>query len=267
MDSSAEEKSKSLSALLDEFVTRSREEEGRSRPQPQRVPFPPLPRRGKLKPEDQWTSLLWSIDSAQEHGRSALKGIALALARAIHGRTIEAMLLDARIPVRETMAIDELLWDLDVVLNADGQTLRSLPKKMRRGKALSMDQAAVFPQPWERFRLLRALGNIGDGLPHGPWQQDPNHIGIEWRPWPVLWVSNGNHSTMAGLIRSGGVFHPYETYSFEPVLRAVHTDGLRWYRSDTGESIAEVQSMLMAGIFVAGQRLVGMTRSKPSSEI
>ena len=261
----AAKKSTPLNAALAELL-KTIHEEGPTRRQPRRVPVPPLPRRGKLRPEDQWKSLLWSIDSAQEHGRSALRGVALALARAIQGRTIEAMLLDARMPVRETMAIDELLWDLDVVLNAEGQTLKSLPRKMRRGKAVSMEHAAVFPLPWERFRLFRAIGNIGDGLPEGPWRQDPNHFGIEWRPWSILWVTNGNHSTMAGLIRRGGLFRPYETYSFEPVLRAVHTDGLRWYRRDTGESIAAVQSILMAGIFVVGQRLVGMPRATPAGD-
>ncbi|PZP29637.1 MAG: hypothetical protein DI603_16380 [Roseateles depolymerans] len=49
-----------------------------------------------------------------------------------------------------------------------------------------------------------------------------------------------------------------ETYDLSPVLKAVRTDGARWYRVDDGSSLAPVESMAMAGIFVIGQRLIDL---------
>lgn len=228
---------------------------------PRHIPPPTLGRGKRLNEVDQWASLLWSIDTAQEHGKGALKGVALGLARMIQAETLESLLLDARMAVRNRMSIKKLLWAENLVLNEEGGTLKTLPRKVRRGSARLMSECVVFPEPWEKRRFIKAVGNIGEGLADGAWRQDPNHFGIEWRPWPILWVSNGNHSTMAGLVRNGGAFKPYESYDLSAVLRAVRTDGRHWYRSDTNRPIAVVSSRPMAGIFVVGQRLIGMKRA------
>lgn len=228
---------------------------------PRHIPVPHLGRGKRLSLADQWASLIWSIDTAQEHGKGALKGVSLSLARMIQAQALEALLLDARHPVRSRMSVDNLLWSEDVVLDSEGGTLKSLRRKMRRGSARLMSESLVFPEPWERTRFIKATGNIGEGLAHGVWRQDPNHFGVEWRPWPIFWVSNGNHSTMAGLVKSGANFRPYETYDLSPVLRAVKTDGLQWYRSDTNQPFEAVSSMAMAGVFVVGQRLIGLKRA------
>lgn len=229
---------------------------------PKHIEVPLVSNKRHLSTDDQWRSLLWCVDTAQEHGKGGLRGVALALARIIQAKALEAHLFDVRDPVRDGISEKELLWDTDVALTTDGATLDTLPRRMRRGKALNMAETVVLPQTWMRIRLLKALSNIGEGLPHGSWQQDHrNHFGVEWRPWPLLWVSNGNHSTMAGLVRRGGSFKPAETYDLRPVLQAVNTDGRTWYRADTGAAIGAVNSMPMAGIWVVGQRLIGLRKA------
>ena len=234
---------------------------------PRPIPVPVLGRGRRLGIADQWASLLWSIDTAQEYGKGALRGVALSLARMIQAQTLESLLLDVRRPVRNGMSVDQLLWADDLVLDKNGGTLKTLPRKMRRSGERLMSESLVFPDPWERTRFIKAVGNIGEGLAHGNWRQDANHFGVEWRPWPIFWISNGNHSTMAGLVRSGANFRPYETYDLSPVLRAVKTDGVRWYRSDTNQSFEVVLSMPMAGIFVIGQRLIGMKYAGHPGEV
>jgi len=87
---------------------------------------------------------------------------------------------------------------------------------------------------------------------------------MAWKPWPLVRVSNGNHSTMAALIRGGGRLGCEETFDYSPVLHAVRTDRVNWIRKADDSMIGPVRSMAMAGIFVIGQRLIGEpARPKP----
>jgi hypothetical protein len=121
--------------------------------------------------------------------------------------------------------------------------------------SVDLNDAIVFPARWERWRLFKSLHNLGEGREWGAWRQDLNHFGVAWKPWPMVWVSNGNHSTMAALVRGGGKFKCYEAYDFKPVLAAVKTDGRNWLRQDTGAVLEPVRPMPMADIFEIGQRL------------
>jgi hypothetical protein len=138
--------------------------------------------------------------------------------------------------------------------------MRDLIPRSTRSLSVNLNDAAVFPSPWERWRLLGALHRLGPGRAWGEWRQDANHFGIAWRPWPLVWVSNGNHSTTAALVRGGGRFKCQEAFDFTPVLNAVDTNGLTWYRTDDQTELGPVSSMPMAGIFVIGKRLAGLQR-------
>ena len=223
---------------------------------PKRVPYPNLPQSGSLTQGQQWTSMLWSIDSAQAHGQHALRGLAVALSQVIRARAIEMLVMDAREFRKTPWDEDYLLWDESLPLNSLGDTRYSLTKKASRTISVDLNDAIVIPSPWERWRFLRALHGLGHKRNWGPWRQDPNHVGVAWKPWPIVWVSNGNHSTMAALIRGGGQFKCYEAYDFSAVLRAVKTDGLNWIRLDNGTVLEPVRSLPMAGIFEIGRRLM-----------
>jgi len=238
---------KALAAAADARRPRSR--------QPERLPYPEFPRQRRLTAAHRWKSLLWSIDTAQAHEVHALRGLTVALSRIIHGHALDALLLDAREFLKPELNPSDLLWDEDLPLKAGGQTMRDLITPSARSLSVDLNDAAVFPSPWERWRLHGALQNLGTGRSWGPWRQDRNHFGVAWRPWPLVWVSNGNHSTMAALVRGGGRFKCHEAFDFTPVLSAVRTDGINWYRVDNGEELGPVHSMPMAGIFVIGQRL------------
>lgn len=238
-----------LAAAVDARRPRSR--------QPERLPYPELPRQRRLTAAQRWQSLLWSIDTAQAHGNHALRGLTVALSRIIHGQALDALLLDARESRKPELDPSDLLWDEHLPLTATGQTMRDLIARSARSLSVDLNDAAVFPSPWERWRLHEALHNLGPSRAWGSWRQDSNHFGIAWKPWPLVWVSNGNHSTMAALVRGGGRFKCHEAFDFTPVLSAVQTDGFRWYRVDNGEELGPARSMPMAGIFVIGQRLIG----------
>ncbi|MCV2355413.1 hypothetical protein LNV09_14760 [Paucibacter sp. B2R-40] len=200
--------------------------------------------------------MLWSIDSAQANGKHALRGLAVALSQIIRARALETLLMDAREFHKPSLDAEDLLWDDSLPLNAEGDTRASLMRKASRTLSVELNDAIVFPAPWERWRLFKAFQNMGEKREWGAWRQDSNHFGIAWKPWPIVWVSNGNHSTMAALIRGGGKFKCHEAYDFSPVLQAVRTDGVNWIRIDTEEVLSPVRSLPMAGIFEIGRRLM-----------
>lgn len=224
---------------------------------PERPPYPGLPKRRALDARERWQSLVWSIDCAQAHGRDGLLSLTVALSRLIHASAMDALLLDAREFRKAPMEPSSLLWDERLPLTASGESMRDLLVKRSRAPTVDLTDTAVFPSPWERWRMHGALANLGEGREWGPWKQDKkNHFGVAWYPWPVVWVRNGNHSTMAALLRSRGTFKSSEAYDFAPVLRVVSTDGVNWIRTADSSVLAPVRSLPMAGIFIIGQRLI-----------
>ncbi|WP_157270518.1 DUF6710 family protein [Azohydromonas aeria] len=233
------------------------------RRRPEHIPYPELPKGARNAVARQWKSLLWSIDNAEQHGKHALQGLTVALARVIIGEGLQGLILNAQESYKPPLDIPDLLWNEDLPLNKAGQSMRQLAVKLPRTISVELNETAVFPSPWERSRFHGALQKLGPGREWGPWKQDRrNHFSFAWRPWPVVWVHNGNHSTMAALVRGGGKLKCTETFYFAPVLKAVNTDGVNWSRADTGSVIEKVRSLPMAGIFVIGQRLLAFKRRR-----
>ena len=243
--------SKSLTALL-----KNLSKQFPAKKLPQRVPYPSLPSTEALTAHQQWVSLLWSIDSAQAHGKHALRGLAISLSQIIRAQALQSLLMDAREFQKPAWDAEDLLWDESLPLNAAGDTRASLLTRTARTLSVNLNDATVFAAPWERWRLFRALQNLGTKRRWGSWRQDPNHFGIAWKPWPIVWVTNGNHSTMAALIRGGGKFKCHAAYDFRLVIEAVGTDGVNWFRLDTGAVLEPVRSLPMAAIFEIGRRLL-----------
>ena len=232
------------------------EDSSGSTPRPERVPYPRLPPVAKAPVARKWKSLLWSIECAKQHGHDGLRGLAIALSKMIIAEGLEQLVFEAREHSPSGLEAKSLLWASDIPLNDAGDTLQSLLVSKKKRVKVDMNDAIVIPDPWERWRLFGALANLGEDRQWGPWRQDKrNHYGEAWLPWPIVWVSNGNHSTMAGLVRGGGKFKCHDTLDFSPVLKAVTTDGQWWYRTDTGQPFAQVRSLAMAGIFDIGQCL------------
>ena len=94
----------------------------------------------------------------------------------------------------------------------------------------------------------------------GEWKQNPNICATAWTPWPIVWVDNGNHSTMAAILTHGGQLKTSETFDAKELLLSVYTDGANWLRVDNNQVIAPVTSLPMAAIFEIGRRLIKAPR-------
>lgn len=129
-------------------------------------------------------------------------------------------------------------------------------KKMyscRCGQACNRSVEDVVAGQWERWRLARALQNLGPNGKHGNWRQTKNTNAVVWQPWPLAWIDNGNHTAMAAILEKLQVS---ESLNTTELLMAVYSDGENWIRVDNGEIIEPVRSLAMAGIFEIGRRVV-----------
>jgi hypothetical protein len=148
------------------------------------------------------------------------------------------MLLDTRSsrqPLNEPAA---LLWDESIRIGSDELTLKQLLTPVAKRPTIDLRSSIVLAQPWERWRLQRAFANIGTHGTWGPWRQDENHVTIAWLPWPIVWISNGNHSIVAGTIAAGGRLKVSESVDATRLLGAVRTDGVSWIDEQNDEKFA-----------------------------
>jgi len=217
---------------------------------------PTLPSSGKLSNKEHWASLMWSINTAEAHGKNALEGLVLALTKIIQAECLGSLLLDGRMGKTGNYSISDLLWDVNLPIRNDGANMMSLLSACSAPPSISLAYGAVIPQAWEPRRMLRALENLGTGGKFGTWKNTPNLNAIAWMPWPLVWVDNGNHSTMAGILTYDGQLDPTKTFDARELLISVYTDGVNWLRVDNDAVIAEVNSLPMAGIFEIGRRLI-----------
>lgn len=223
-------------------------------PTPKRIKRPELPPKGRLSKSNQWKSLMWMVDTATEHGRESLTGLAIALSRIIQAKVFEALFLNARFSAVGDTDIADLLWNPSLKIMDNSYSLNELLRPSKKPITINIGNHAVFPSPWEPWRLGRAMQTIG---PQGSkWRQDSNHHAIAWLPWPLIWVNNGNHSTTAGMLRGGGKLRCHTAYDASELLKCVRTDGAQWFSTDNNKPFAKVQSVPMAAIFVIGQRLI-----------
>lgn len=213
----------------------------------------------KLSAKEQWESLLWNIQTAEAHGTRALNGLTIALVNIIRGEMLENLLFDVREGSAQKYTIEDLLWDKELPIRNDGSTLDSLLEKDEGDLNLDLSHSAIIPQPWKQWRLHRSLQNLGVDAKWGKWVDNSNVGSIAWKPWPIVWVNNGNHSTMAAILTHGGDLEPKEVYDAKELLASVYTDGIHWIRTDNHQVIDQVKSLAMAGIFEIGKRLLKPT--------
>lgn len=221
--------------------------------QPKKLPLPNLPAGvAPLSSVDKWKSMVWHIDTAAADGKEALFALAMAFGKTIQSTALYDLLTDVRDKPRPAFDLDTLLWTTSTPITENGDTLDSLRSRSRTQATVSFQEAVVIANPWVPFRLTRSLANIG----RQEWRQDDNHQTELWTPWPILWVTSGNHSITAATILGKGLLHDVPSFDATPLLTAVETDGENWLRTFDGTVIEPVHSIAVAAIFEIGRRLM-----------
>ena len=111
----------------------------------------------------------------------------------------------------------------------------------------------TLPTMWHRQSIASAFGAIGSGLKCGAWRQDANHQVSLWLPWRIAFVSNGNHSIAAGILRAEGAVKPTSVYDLKPLLCAIRCDGKQYRQVSDGSVIADVEDQRIAAVWEIGR--------------
>lgn len=128
--------------------------------------------------------------------------------------------------------------------------------------AVRLASDPVLPTAWERGRFVSAITNIGEGRPHGAWAQDLNHQVSVWLPWNIAFVTGGNHSITAGVLRGEGIVTATEVIDVSPIFDLVECDGRTFRRKDTGKVVAKVEDHRRAAVFEIGRLIRSSQVSK-----
>lgn len=173
------------------------------------------------------------------------------------------LVFDTREGISARTTVDDLLWDRSLAITHKGERIEDLLAATSNSQRFDLGTVALITRAWAPWRMARALQNLGPGCRWAKWKQDRlNHVAAVWHPWPLLWVSNGNHSATAAALKGGGRIKCEEAFDATPLLRVVTTNGRQWF-GQGGQVLGRVRSMPMAGIFEIGRRLI---RLKPSSQ-
>jgi hypothetical protein len=217
---------------------------------PEYPALPPVPM--PLSQEEQWASVIWMIDYAEKHGQAALEGLAIAYGNIIQADYFKIMLMDARQFSEGHSDISHMLWEPKAPLTDQGETLETLLMSVSQEESANFLESIVISAPWRRDRLIRSL----DNLKNQDWRQDSNHNAEIWYPWPIIWVTNGYHSTAVGALYGKGALSVSLQYDATKLLHTVRPDGKNWLRTHDGSIIDSISSLPMAAIFEIGRRLV-----------
>ncbi|GAA0338324.1 hypothetical protein GCM10008967_30750 [Bacillus carboniphilus] len=201
-------------------------------------------------------------ESVIQKGDSTLKEKhpVLDIIRLLGRRTQSEMISDILHSEEEVHApnhsLERLLFNHTILLTEDGRDLIDFKKRVRSERAIKLKRDLVLPTPGKQSKLLQTLTKIGFDREWGPWTQDRvNHKVEVWLPMGIAWVHSGNHSIIAGIIRSEGIIKTNNIYDISEIYRYVYCDGLNFYRKEDNSIIAPVQNLEFAAIFEIGRRM------------
>lgn len=123
------------------------------------------------------------------------------------------------------------------------------------GVRLDLTRQVIFATPWDRERLVTAVGFIGP--PGNPWQHDAlNHSAELVEPFGFAFVTGGNHSIAAGIFRGELALDATHVTDWRPLLRQLRCDGrvVRW--AADGRVVGRVRDPVFGTILELGRLYV-----------
>jgi len=149
-----------------------------------------------------------------------------------------------------------LFFDSAEPITQDGKHIHDIVVKLNARRTIDLSKDLVFPWPWNMDRLVKCIANIGEDRWGGNWRQDNNHRIFIWLPIGVAWVSGGNHSITAGILKGEGKITTDMVYDVSPLYKHVYCDGLYYRRLYDGSVISKVSKPEFAAIFEIGRIMV-----------
>lgn len=121
---------------------------------------------------------------------------------------------------------------------------------------INLSEDIAISSPWTSDRFIKSMSCIGENKPCGTWRKDSSNHYIELlMPFRIAWFGNGYHSGMTGILHGQGVAEADETYDATPLFDFMHTNGVHFYDTATGEKLSNVKHVEFAAIYELGRLL------------
>lgn len=157
-------------------------------------------------------------------------------------------------PKVETLKPEDIWFDQFSVVTPTGQTLYDIKRKLTAPRNIDLCRDLVLPTPWHLSRVATNLATIGESRARGSWKQVPADHNVEcWLPFGVVWVHEGNHSIMTGIVQGTGTIQTEEVYDVSEIFNYVQCDGIAFIRICDGAALAPVGDLEFAAIFEVGR--------------
>ncbi len=186
----------------------------------------------------------------------ALNDLIKLLARPYQSITMKSVLTELDQNSIKTIDSKELFFDQFEKIPYLNQSLFDLKEKCNYSKPLKLKTDVILPWPWNQYRIINCLSNIGIDRPAGNWKQDDNHKIEYWLPFGIGFVHGGNHSITNGIINGTGVIKKYDTYDISKIYKFIYCDG-EYYRIKKDNTIFQkVNNLEFACIFEIGRLML-----------
>lgn len=120
---------------------------------------------------------------------------------------------------------------------------------------VDLNKDVVVSSPWTNGRLINTISNIGIDM-NNPWKPDSNHYMQTLLPFNISWFRNGYHSGTVGILKQEGVCPANEVFDASKIYNLIHTDGYKFFYTETGKEFSRVRHIEYAAIFELGRLLV-----------
>ena len=119
-----------------------------------------------------------------------------------------------------------------------------------------ISQNPTISSPHKQIRLLNALGRISSQLDNPFSFQESNHFSsILYAPINLLIISNGFHSSVAGIYDTNAIFYPAQICDISNLYHEIYFDGLSFRYLDSNIEIQCPENKSIGTIFEIGRLL------------
>ena len=119
------------------------------------------------------------------------------------------------------------------------------PKENWVLKTVDLSKDCVLLVPWSEARMIRSIKNL---FKNDFCYYSYNHWSYYYTYVDLCYVYSGNHSIAAGIhFRKGSI--QAEQIDITPLFPHVHTDGIDWYNSHTGEVIGQTADFRIGALY------------------
>lgn len=157
-------------------------------------------------------------------------------------------------PKVKTLRPEDIWFSQFAEITRSRRRLFDIKRKLAGSRQIDLSRDLVLPTPWFLQRVAANLATIGEGRGKGPWKQVPAEHHLEcWLPFGVVWVHEGNHSIMTGIVQGTGTIETEEVYDLSQIFDDVRCDGNAFIRICDGAVLTPVRDLEFAAIFEVGR--------------